>query len=1053
MPPQPTVAQIRFSNTVQCLSSAGATLEVISTNLKAPFLEPISNTTRSLLAAVQVVKRNRDDCTQMLEQVHELIYGIIHLHITSATAGELSPNMLNHLEGFMETLRKIHTFVEAQQEKNRIKQFFRQVEMNILLRDCHLGLEKALEVFKFQGLRISSDMSEMQKYAQKTHNEVLELISASWDGWSDTESLISGHRSSFQSSEVSTIVQMFSMEGSPRIAILGAGGMGKTSLARAVLHHPEIAAKYNQHRVFIPCDAAASTVQLAAIIGEHVGLKPGTDLTQPVVRHFASNPPSLLILDNLETIWEPRQLRSELENFLSFLAAIDHLALVITMRGAERPANIQWTRPFVEPLKPLLQYAARQTFIDIADDGYSPEDVDKILLMVDNMPLAIDLMAHLVDCEGLPSVLQRWEMDKTSVLSQGYDKGSNLDLSISLSLASPRIISLPQAQDLLSLLSVLPDGISDTELVQSRLSIDNILACKATLLQTSLAYTDSQRRLKALVPIREYIGKHHPAMAYLLQPLLKYFSKLLERYGTSRDTVSSPGMIARITANFANIQNILVKSLNRDNPDLVDAIYCTCHFDYFSRLAGRGRIQLMDQIPGSLPRPCDYRLEVFFIVSLIAGNLSQSIANAEHLVDQALGYFSHFDDPDLKCRFYAEAAEFYMLHSQNISRAMHFFQAGLSLSISTGNNNRQAQLLDRLALIEWRTGDYSGAQVHAYESQRLARISGDFYREATALRLEAVCWILFGSYNNSIALCQRAGDLLRLCGMSGGDLDLVIMNTKAEAHRLKSEYIEAHNIQTQILRIISIEQEPYHYASALLNIAQLDVEMSASKQDVQRNIDMAHSGFTAINLRMALTNCDAVRAALALRQGNLLVAKTLFEQSLGCAWGQDGETVTYCLERLSDVHQWKPVGQTSYTWTVTFLVYALRNKQKLEINKGLQFLGDLHLAADDRNTAIGLFTVALEGFTCMDIHRSKAECMLHLGDIAAQDGSMTKAIELWKMARPLFERSSQKVQVAHIDERLTESGILDQQKPPRKEMENEIRRVPAFRPEHLDVLM
>ncbi|KAJ7488310.1 hypothetical protein FB451DRAFT_1126652 [Mycena latifolia] len=299
-------------------------------------------------------------------------------------------------------------------------------------------------------------------------------------------------------------------EESPRIAILGTGGMGKTSLARAVLHHSEITARYGEHRVFVSCDAAANSVQLAAHIAAHVGLKPRKDLTRPVVRHFTTSPPCLLILDNLETIWEPRESRGDIEKFLCLLADVGHLALVITMRGAERPANVKWTHPFLEPLKPLTQEAARQTFIDIVDDGHSAEEVDKVLRVTDNMPLAIDLIAHSVDYEGLSSVLHRWEMEKTSLLSEGSNKGSNLDLSISLSLASSRMRSLPQAQDLLSLLSILPDGISDTELVQSKLPLVNILACKGTLLRTSLAYMDDRRRLMVLVPIREHVRKMHP---------------------------------------------------------------------------------------------------------------------------------------------------------------------------------------------------------------------------------------------------------------------------------------------------------------------------------------------------------------------------------------------------------------------------------------------------------------------------------------------------------------------------------------------------------------
>jgi hypothetical protein len=82
------------------------------------------------------------------------------------------------------------------------------------------------------------------------------------------------------------------------------------------------------------------------------------------------------------------------------------------MRGAERPANVRWTRPFLEPLKPLDQKAAHQTFIDIVDDIHETQDIDKILLLTDNMPLAIDLIAHLVDSEGISSVLSRWETQR-----------------------------------------------------------------------------------------------------------------------------------------------------------------------------------------------------------------------------------------------------------------------------------------------------------------------------------------------------------------------------------------------------------------------------------------------------------------------------------------------------------------------------------------------------------------------------------------------------------------------------------------------------------------
>ncbi|KAJ7467455.1 hypothetical protein FB451DRAFT_1258596 [Mycena latifolia] len=141
--------------------------------------------------------------------------------------------------------------------------------------------------------------------------------------------------------------------------------------------------------------------------------------------------------------------------------------------------------------------------------------------------------------------------------------------------------------------------------------------------------------------------------------------------------------------------------------------------------------------------------------------------------------------------------------------------------------------------------------------------------------------------------------------------------------------------------------------------------------------------------------CDTIEAALYLREGNVLEARTLFHKCLQFAQGQLVDPITYCLERLGDI------------------------KNNLEIHKALQFLGDANLAEGNHDTALNLFTLALNGFNEMDIHRSRAECMLKLGDIAAKfHGDSSKAVEHWERARRLFERSSQEKQLVQIDERL-----------------------------------
>lgn len=101
-----------------------------------------------------------------------------------------------------------------------------------------------------------------------------------------------------------------------------------------------------------------------------------------------------------------------------------------------------------------------------------------------------------------------------------------------------------------------------------------------------------------------------------------------------------------------------------------------------------------------------------------------------------------------------------------------------------------------------------------------------------------------------------------------------------------------------------------------------------------------------------------------------------------------------------------------------YLGHAHKYKEKLALHKALLFLGDLFITNKDEETATNLYLVALEGFTCMDVHHGRAQCMLHLGDHAKKQGNVSEAIDFWKAAQPLFEKSSQTKGVAQIDSRL-----------------------------------
>ncbi|KAJ7877150.1 hypothetical protein B0H13DRAFT_1893366 [Mycena leptocephala] len=835
----------------RCTTSGGTTREP---SLRTPVTASHTNTTKCGSSSAMgryyedgdrnASSRKVQKKAELLEQTYQLLNAIMMVHIESDTGGELPPSVLNHIGKFTETLHKIHTFVEAQQVDT---------------------------------LNIMNDITKMQEDVEKRHKEVLDMIEVLSDRTS------SDGASSVWQFQSSSKIKVYSGTHNSSKLYLNLHATIRTKdipwpSIRTIRHPSSFQSRITQGSYF-----SLGKILLVQLSN-----------TSPAA-------PSLLILDNLETLWEPTESRANIEEFLSLLTGVEHLALV--------------------PLKPLDQDAAQQTFIDIADNTHNPEEVEKVLALTDNMPLAINLLAHLVDSEGCSNVLSRWEEEKTSVISEGYDKRSNLDLSISLSLSSTRLDSFPHSKDLLSLLAMLPDGLSDVELVQAKLPIDNILGCKAALIRTTLAYSDEHKRLKALVPIREYMQKNMPPGNHLVHPLFKHFKELLELLVEYYGTQSSSATVARISSNYSNIQNILWNGAQQGHPDLVNIIYCACDFNQFSILIGQGTISFTAHIPSILPQPCDHHLEAYYMLSLVNSLGYSSTSVTEMQVSEALEHFKYFDDPDLQCRLYNALTAYYR-QNLDISTAKDFCERSLSLALSTQNTKMQCAALTNLAWINWSHGDYFTAQGHAKEAQGLARISADLYREGLALNIESMCWYSLGNYKQSISLCSRARDLITLCGLSSGQLDHSIMTSQAEIHKLKSEYVAAHSIHSMILQETSADQDSHTYGIALLNVAEIDAAIGTPKEDVQGVYEKAREIFSTRNFVTEVVMCDASLADLSLREANFLTAKTLFESCLKPSFTPP-EIMSYCLERLGNTSCWGAPNWMS-GWTTVFLVHSVQ---------------------------------------------------------------------------------------------------------------------------------
>ncbi|KAF8207499.1 hypothetical protein K438DRAFT_1755539 [Mycena galopus ATCC 62051] len=995
MPRRPTVTEMRLDNITVCLTQALPLLTELNDAFGPPFVQSIVNTIQALINLVQNVKQNKTECARVMENIHQIVYAIINLHIKSETVGSLSPSMLDYVGKFMETLHKIYTFIEAQQEGNKIKHLFGNKETKKLLQDCCAGLTQAMDVFGIQrGVETLNDVREFKDTANLMHKELVKLI----ETLSDTSTLSSERSSIFhgREQELENVLKLLSQK-SPRIAILGGGGMGKTSLARAALHHADTASKF-QHRFFVSAEAATTSIELAALVGLHLGLNPGPDLTKAVVQYFSRKPSSLLILDNLETVWEPIWARVGVENLLSLLSEVENLALM-----------------------PLSDEAAKQTFMDITDNSYTFKEINQLLQFTDNMPLAVDLIAHLTDYEGLPNVLLRWEIEKTSMLSVGFDRQSSLDASIHLSLSSPRITS--DSKQLLSLLSVLPNGLSEVELVQSKLGILNILCCKAALQATSLVYEDSKKRLLVLMPIREYIQQILPPAQPRIKAIHEYFCALLELY-KKYEGEQLHSVVNQITMNLANLHGVLKRGLHDSDPNLVETIYCILSLNCFYRITGRNSTPLIDNIPSPLPWLSDPKLEIALLIEHLK-NAYYHLSVSQEAITQAISHFHHIHDPGLESQLY-EAAGLHAIHwNKDAHQATEFLQKALESSRLCEDSYRRCAVLLTIGWVKCASGDHHAGQVHANAVQKHSKLSANLYQEAIATQLGAACARQQGEYQESLAQLFRARELLKICGLSGGYLDHNITLNQAEIHLLKSEYTEAQKMLREVVETTSAEENALSYGFALLSIAQITMMTGKSTEGVCRNLDIVREALSDQMYQFISTTWGILQANMELIEGKFDSASVKFQKCFLLAQVTDCEAGSFCLDQLANIRAW-PASDWQYKQPMIYLGHAYKTKYKLGLHKALLFLGDVFIVNEDEETAISLYQAALTGFTYMDIHQSRAQCMLRLGDLENKNGCTSEAIILWKEARPLFERSSQAKNMAQIDLRLVTVGRVHQ---------------------------
>ena len=389
--------------------------------------------------------------------------------------------------------------------------------------------------------------------------------------------------------EVNTVIDELLSDHPKPIPILGTAGIGKSTIALNAMHDELVVQKFGQRRFFIRCDGIKSKINLVAEIAQQIGI-PITPNVEPALLNNLLGEPALLVIDNLETPWEAEQLL--VEGLLAELAAVPDVALLISIRGNERPGNVNW-RESICP-KPLALLAARETFLAIAGNVFATDKrQDELLKEMDYLPLAITLLAHVAEGEpNLENVWERWQSEHTAMLHRagGINPQTNIEVSYELSIKSPRMKS--EGLRLLKLLSILPGGLENDFL--SNLMHRDGLAASNSLRKLGLLQDDA-KRLRLLAPLREYVRRKYRPENFDQKKLTNHFISFTSKLGNKIGKEGGAEAIQSLLPEVANIEEVLSEQLTQRDRDLSRAIEATLAWGVFILFTGVGTLKLLHQ--------------------------------------------------------------------------------------------------------------------------------------------------------------------------------------------------------------------------------------------------------------------------------------------------------------------------------------------------------------------------------------------------------------------------------------------------------------------------
>ena len=472
------------------------------------------------------------------------------------------------------------------------------------------------------------------------------------------------------------------------IALIGAGGIGKTSIALTVLHHDRIVERFGGNRRFIRCDQfPASPTHLLTRISKVIGA--GTENLEDLtpLRPYLSSKEMLIILDNAESILDPKGLNSEeIYSVVNELCQFKTVCLCITSRITTVPPRCK--RPEIPTLS---VEAACDIFYGIYGDGRRSSIIANLLHRLDFHALSITLLATAASHNAwdYDRLVKEWDTQRAKVLQAGYNK--SLAATIELSLTSPTFLSLgPSARDLLAVIAFFPQGIYEKNLDWLFPAIPEKDSIFDRFCLLSLTYR-SNGFVSMLAPIRDYLGPRDPQLSPLLCTTRdRYFSRLSFNVDPNRPGFEEARWILAEDVNVEHLLDVFA-SISPVGEDSLDACFYFMRHLYWHRPRKTVLWSKIEALPDDHPS----KPKCLFELSRLFGQLGNYMEQKRLLTHALKVQRRRGDDFGVaeSLRFLSSVNRLLGLHEEGIQQA----REALEIYEQRGDAAGQVQGLDSLA--------------------------------------------------------------------------------------------------------------------------------------------------------------------------------------------------------------------------------------------------------------------------------------------------------------------------------------------------------------------